>query len=162
MTSVWRAFMDLSKSYICICALQMSGFAGLPVLHLSNPAVCICRQVISTLLLEQRWISPKTIFVFLKSNIFIFRQVISTFDGVCFSSSLLINQIGIHSSNPFSCSAVEGIGWKYHLNGGSHWYNCCTMLFYICSVPAFRWSQIQFFLQIKFTFSKVKLPLFER
>ena len=95
-------------------------------------------------------------------NYFCISLVISTFDGVCFSSSLLINQIGIHSSNPFSCSAVEGIGWKYHLNGGSHWYNCCTMLFYICSVPAFRWSPIQFFLQIKFTFSKVKLPLFER
>ena len=57
MTSVWRALMDLSKSCICICALQISGFAGLPALHLSNPAVCICRQVISTLVLEQRWIS---------------------------------------------------------------------------------------------------------
>ena len=68
MTSVWRALMDLSKSCICICALQISGFAGLPALHLSKPAVCICRQVKSTLVLEQRWISPKTIFVFLKSN----------------------------------------------------------------------------------------------
>ena len=68
MTSVWRALMDLSKSCICICALQISGFAGLPALHLSNPAVCICTQVISTLVLEQRWISSKTIFVFLKSN----------------------------------------------------------------------------------------------
>ena len=67
-SSVWRALMDLSKSCICICALQISGFAGLPALHLSNPAACICRQVISTLLLEQRWISPKTISVFLKSN----------------------------------------------------------------------------------------------
>ena len=54
--------------HICICALLISGFAGLPTLHLSNPAVCICRQLISTLLLEQRWISHKTIFVFLKSN----------------------------------------------------------------------------------------------
>ena len=68
MTSVWRALMDLSKSCICICALQISGFAGLPALHLSNTAACICRQVISTLRLEQRWISPKTICVFSNSN----------------------------------------------------------------------------------------------
>ena len=68
MTSVWQALMDLSKSCVCICALQIYVFAGLPALHLSNPAVCICTQVISTLVLEQRWISSKTIFVFLKSN----------------------------------------------------------------------------------------------
>merc|ERR1711989_214900 len=34
-------------------------------------------------------------------------EVMSTFDGVCFYSSLLINQIGIHSSNQFSCSGGD-------------------------------------------------------
>ena len=63
-----KALVDLSKSYVCICSLRIFGFAGLTVLHLSNPAICICRQVISTLLLEQLWISPKTSFVFNKSN----------------------------------------------------------------------------------------------
>ena len=47
MTWVWRALVDLSKSFVCICSLQISGFAGFTALHLSNPAICICRQVIS-------------------------------------------------------------------------------------------------------------------
>ena len=76
---------------ICICALQISGFAGLPTLHLSNPAICISRQVISTLLLEQRWISPKTNLYFSSPMIFIFRQVsISTFDGVLIFGQLSV------------------------------------------------------------------------
>ena len=69
MTRVWQAVVDLSKLYVCICSLRISGFAGFTVLHLSNPAICICRQVISTLLLEQRWISPKTSLAFSKSNL---------------------------------------------------------------------------------------------
>merc|ERR1711954_417566 len=86
MTSVWRALVYLSKSYISICALRISGFAGLAVLHLSNPPVCICTHAISTLRLEHRWISPKTICVFSNSNWYI---------HICQSllfSSLLINQ----------------------------------------------------------------------
>ena len=70
----------------------MSGFAGLPVLHLSNPAVCICRQLISTLLLEQRWISHKTIFVFLKSNHLHFQTGDIHICQSLLFSSLLINQ----------------------------------------------------------------------
>ena len=54
--------------FACICALTIYGFAGLAVVHLSNPAVRICRQVISTLRLEHRWISPKTICLFSNSN----------------------------------------------------------------------------------------------
>ena len=54
--------------FACICALTIYGFAGLAVVHLSNPAFCICRQVISTLRLEHRWISPKTICLFSNSN----------------------------------------------------------------------------------------------
>ena len=56
------------QGFVCICSLPIYGFAGLAVVHLSNPAVCICRQVISTLRLEHRWISPKTICVFFNSN----------------------------------------------------------------------------------------------
>ena len=56
------------QGFVCICALPIYGFAGLAVVHLSNPAVCICRQVISTLRLEHRCISPKTICVFFNSN----------------------------------------------------------------------------------------------
>ena len=33
-TPVW-CLMDLSKLYICICTLLISGFAGLAILHLS-------------------------------------------------------------------------------------------------------------------------------
>ena len=54
--------------FACICALTIYGFAGLAVVHLSNPAVRICRQVISTLRLEHRWISPKTICLFSNSS----------------------------------------------------------------------------------------------
>ena len=93
MTSVWRALVHLSKSYISICALQISGFAGLAVLHLSNPAVCICRHAISTLRLEHRWISPNTMCVFSNSNhLHLQTGDLSTFVKSLLFSSLLINQ----------------------------------------------------------------------
>ena len=56
------------QGFVCIWALPIYGFDGLAVVHLSNSAVCICRQVISTLRLEHRWISPKTICLFSNSN----------------------------------------------------------------------------------------------
>ena len=93
ITSVWRALVDLSKSSVCICSLRISGFAGLTALHLSNPAICICRQVISTLLLEQRWISPKKSFVFSKSNHLHFHSGDIHICQSLLFSSLLINQI---------------------------------------------------------------------
>ena len=92
ITSVWRALVDLSKSSVCICSLRISGFAGLTALHLSNPAICICRQVISTLLLEQRWISPKKSFVFSKSNHLHFHSGDIHICQSLLFSSLLINQ----------------------------------------------------------------------
>ena len=60
------ALMDMSKSYISICALPISGFANSAILYLSIPVVCI--WWISTLLSGHYWISPKTTFVFSKSN----------------------------------------------------------------------------------------------
>ena len=93
ITSVWRALVDLSKSSVCICSLRISGFAGFTALHLSNPAICICRQVISTLLLEQRWISPKKSFVFSKSNHLHFHSGDIHICQSLLFSSLLINQI---------------------------------------------------------------------
>ena len=89
MTSVWRALVHLSKSCISICALQISGFAGLVILHLSNPAVCICRHAISTLRLEHRWISPNTMCVFSNSN----HLHLQTGDLSTFVKSLLFSSL---------------------------------------------------------------------
>ena len=80
---------------------DISGFAGfLPY--------CICRQVISTLLLAHCWISPKNyLFFFLFPSypiIRIFRQVMSTFVGVPMLglSWLLVNQdLLVHPSFAF-------------------------------------------------------------
>jgi len=83
------------KSYVCICSLQISGFAGFTVLHLSDPAICICRQVISTHLLEQRWISPKTSFVFSKSNHLHFHS-----DDIHICQSLLFSSLLINRNSP--------------------------------------------------------------
>ena len=101
--------------HIFICSLQISGFVGSAILHLSNPAVCICRRAISTLCLEHRWISPKTICVFSNSNWYI---------HICQSllfSSLLINQNSLVQpifTQPFLQSDVWlwikifGDGWR--------------------------------------------------
>ena len=87
------------QSFVCICALPIYRFVGWVVMHFSNPAVCICRQVISTLPLEHHWISPKTIFVFSNSN----HLHLQTGDiHIC--QSLLFSycsSIGVHSSDPF-------------------------------------------------------------
>ena len=116
ITSVWRALVDLSKSSVCICSLRISGFAGLTALHLSNPAICICRQVISTLLLEQRWISQKKVLYFPSLIICIFIQVISTFVRVC--CFLHCSSIGIHQSTHFHSKLMnehkeEGLEFIY-------------------------------------------------
>ena len=91
--------------FACICALSIYGFAGLAVVHLSNPAVRICRQVISTLRLEHRWISPKTICLFSNSNHLHLQtwyiHICQRWYHGCF---LHCSSIGIHSSNPFSPS----------------------------------------------------------
>ena len=182
--SVWLALKDLSKSCmylrtadIWICWFARFAFVKPSRLHLQT--------LISTLLLEQRWISPETISVFFKSTICIFRQVISTFDGVCcflhcssirsefthpthFHSALptewwigrvldwfpdtggkkkgghLSHAGSVLVSPPFGLTPnLDQVGEVQncdHPNGGNHWCNCCTMLFYICSVPAFIWN----------------------
>ena len=155
LPSVWQALMDLSKSYICICALQMSGFAGLPVLHLSNPAVCICRQLISTLLLEQRWISHKTIFVFLKSNhlhfqtgdIHIWRSLFFFFTAHQSDRNSLIQPIFMQWRGS---DGNIWVGWgannnhlrKHNfLNQKSKWSNCCLTCVNCVKVDILlRWS----------------------
>ena len=169
--------MYLRTADIWICWFARFAFVKPSRLHLQT--------LISTLLLEQRWISPETISVFFKSTICIFRQVISTFDGVCcflhcssirsefthpthFHSALptewwigrvldwfpdtggkkkgghLSHAGSVLVSPPFGLTPnLDQVGEVQncdHPNGGNHWCNCCTMLFYICSVPAFIWN----------------------
>ena len=83
------------------------------------------RQVISTLPLERRWISPKKIHGFSKSNhLHLQSGDLSTFVRVC--CFLHCSSIGIHLSNPFSLSpsysVMNGDGKKYLVmdNGMEH------------------------------------------
>ena len=57
------------QGLVCICAHPIYGFAGLAVLHLSNPAVCICVWSIAGFL-------PKQFVYFPTAIICICRQVI--------------------------------------------------------------------------------------
>ena len=61
-----HGFVKIIHMYLRTADVWICWFARFAFVKPS--CLCICRQLISTLLLEQRWISPKTIFVFLKSN----------------------------------------------------------------------------------------------
>ena len=107
--------------FACICALTIYGFAGLAVVHLSNPAVCICRQVISTLRLEHL---PKQFVYFPTPVICICRHVIYPHVSEMVPwliSSLLINWNSFVQpifTQPF----LQSDGWWWIEISGDKWW----------------------------------------
>ena len=83
----------ICQNHACICALQISGFAGLPALHLSNQAVCICRHWFQRFFWSSAGFLPK-LFQYFSSQPSAFSD--RWYPHLLFSSLLIIGTFPAH------------------------------------------------------------------